>query len=151
MKPAGVYECPKCGFKPLVHDDIPTDEQRKLALMKGEKRALTPSEKQAIWSEIKGYQKERELAGKPLSDGWCAHTYKDYTGVFPRGLNDIPREPGATIRNFIKSKFIRFAKGKAKGASKAEAVNRGQKKGKETKDAISALRTLRHGHNEVRA
>lgn len=116
MKPAGVYECPKCGFKPLVHEDIQTDENRQLCLIKGEKVPLTPSERQSIWSQIKGYQVEREFAGKPLSDGWCAHTYKDYTGVFPRGLKDIPHEPGPRIRSFIKAKFIRYAKGRAKGA-----------------------------------
>ncbi|THA18025.1 DEAD/DEAH box helicase [Rodentibacter pneumotropicus] len=117
MKPVGVYECPKCGFKPLVNDDVQTDDKRELAKLKGsKKRTFSAQDKQQIWSEIKGYQKERELAGKSLSDGWCAHTYKDYTGVFPRGLNDFAVEPSAPIRNFIRSKFIRFAKVKSQSA-----------------------------------
>ncbi|TNG94851.1 DEAD/DEAH box helicase [Pasteurellaceae bacterium USgator11] len=118
MKPAGVYECPKCGFKPLVNDDVETDEKRELTRLKGGTRTFTAEDKQSIWSQIKGYQKERELNGKPLSDGWCSHTYRDYVGVFPKGLHSTPCEPSAPIRNFIKSKFIKFAKGKAKSAPK---------------------------------
>ncbi len=30
MKPAGVYICPKCGFKPLVGEDVETDNTRNL-------------------------------------------------------------------------------------------------------------------------
>jgi DNA-directed RNA polymerase subunit RPC12/RpoP len=30
MKPAGVYVCPKCGFKPLVGQDVETDGTRNI-------------------------------------------------------------------------------------------------------------------------
>lgn len=34
MKPAGVYECPSCGFKPIMGEDVETDETRSLQKMK---------------------------------------------------------------------------------------------------------------------
>ncbi|EOO6570741.1 helicase-related protein, partial [Escherichia coli] len=81
MKPAGVHMCPKCGFRPLGGDDVATDRDRKLSRVNKGKREYTREEKQRWWSEIKGYQNYRNATGKPLSDGWCAHIYKEKFGV----------------------------------------------------------------------
>lgn len=113
MKPAGIYVCPKCGFKPLSGEDIETDGSRKLQRLGHKERIFTRSDKQSWWSQIKYYQRQRVASGrKPLSDGWCAHTYKEKFGEWPRGLSDFPMETGPEVRNFIKSKFIAYSKSK---------------------------------------
>lgn len=111
MKPAGVYVCPKCGFKPLSGEDVETDGSRKLQRLSRKERIYTRSQKQEWWSQIKYYQRQRVTTGKkPLSDGWCAHTYKEKFGEWPRGLSDFPMETGPEVWNFIKSKFIAYSK-----------------------------------------
>lgn len=110
MKAAGVYVCPKCGFKPLSGEDVDTDSSRGLKRLNRKERIYTRTDKQAWWSQIKHYQRQRSLKGKPLSDGWCAHTYKDKFGEWPNGLSDFPMETGPEVWNFIKSKFISYSK-----------------------------------------
>ncbi|PQQ22345.1 DEAD/DEAH box helicase [Photorhabdus hindustanensis] len=110
MKPAGVYVCPKCGFKPLTGENVDVDESRGLKkLGKGDK-IYSKEEKQSWWSQIKYYQRERENQGKPISDGWCAHTYKKKFGVWPHGLSDHLIEISPEVYNFIRSKQIAWAK-----------------------------------------
>jgi len=111
MKPAGVYVCPKCGFKPLMGEDVDVDETRDLKKMgKGEK-IYSREFKQSWWSQIKFYQQMRSATGKQISDGWCAHTFKKKFGVWPRNLHDTPVEITPDVSNFIRSKQIAWAKG----------------------------------------
>lgn len=58
------------------------------------------------------YQRTRAAQGRPVSDGWCAHTYKQKFGVWPRGLHHTPQQTAPEVSNFIKSKLIAFAKRK---------------------------------------
>ncbi|ARF51887.1 helicase [Pantoea stewartii subsp. stewartii DC283] len=116
MKPAGVYVCPKCGFKPVGGENVETDTSRKLHKLTGKKRIYTRSDKQAWWSQIKGYQRYRAMSGKkPVSDGWCAHTFREKFGEWPNGLSDYPMETGPEVAGYIKAKFIAFSK--ARGAA----------------------------------
>ncbi|WP_404704990.1 DEAD/DEAH box helicase [Yersinia vastinensis] len=114
MKPAGVYVCPKCGFKPLAGQDVETDTQRGLKKLGKGKRGFTQSDKQAWWSQIKFYQRQRTSMGKPVSDGWCSHTFHDKFSEWPNGLSDFPMEITPEVSNFIKHKRIAFAKGREK-------------------------------------
>lgn len=116
MKPAGVHCCPKCGHKPLGGEDVDTDTKRKLEALnkKNQPLALTRDDKQSIWSELKGYQRERAASGKPVKDGFIAHKYREKTGVWPKGLHDTPKVPSPEMRNWLKSQAIRYAKGRAK-------------------------------------
>ncbi|CNH89264.1 DEAD/DEAH box helicase [Yersinia massiliensis] len=114
MKPAGVYVCPKCGFKPLAGQDVETDTQRGLKKLGKGKRVFTQSDKQAWWSQIKFYQRQRTSMGKPVSDGWCSHTFHDKFSEWPNGLSDFPMEITPEVSNFIKHKRIAFAKGREK-------------------------------------
>lgn len=114
VKPAGIYICPKCGFKPLAGEDVDTDKSRGLKKIKKAKVTVTPEMKQSWWSQILYYQRTRSMQGKPVSDGWCAHTYKQKFGVWPRGLHRTPKEMTPEVSNFIKSKNIAFAKAKQK-------------------------------------
>lgn len=114
MKPAAVYVCPKCGFKPLVGEDVDTDTQRKIKKLGKGKDTFTKSQKQAWWSQIKFYQRQRQSMGKPVNDGWCAHTFFDKFGAWPNNLSDYPMEITPEVSNFIKHKQIAFAKGRQK-------------------------------------
>lgn len=114
MKPAGVYACPKCGFKPLGGEDVETDRNRKLSRLNKGTKVYNRDDKQRWWSELKGYQQYRASIGKPLSDGWCAHTYKDKFGVWPKGFDNTPKEISTEVHNFIKSKNIAYFKGRQK-------------------------------------
>ena len=119
MKPAGVYVCPKCGFKPLVGEDVQTDTQRNIKKLKKGEKVYTKSDKQSWWSQIKFYQRQRASMGKPVSDGWCAHTFRDKFNEWPNGLSDFPMEITPDVSNYIKHKRIAFAKGREKSAQNA--------------------------------
>ncbi|EBW6823756.1 DEAD/DEAH box helicase [Citrobacter sp. 50677481] len=110
IKPAGVYVCPKCGFKPIGGENVETDSTRKLQRLSRKEKIYTRSDKQSWWSQIKGYQRQRAMKGKPLSDGWCAHTFRDKFGEWPNGLSNFPIETGPEVWGYIKSKFIAFSK-----------------------------------------
>ena len=115
MKPAGVYVCPKCGYKPLAGEDIDTDAGRKLKKLGTEQRQPTKAEKQAWWSQIKFYQRHRQSLGKkPVSDGWCKHTFHERFGEWPNGLSDYPMDITPIVSNFIRHKQIAFAKQREK-------------------------------------
>ncbi|SQY59873.1 helicase [Escherichia coli] len=119
MKPAGVYVCPKCGFKPLVGEDVETDTQRNIKKLSKGATVYTKSDKQSWWSQIKFYQRQRTSMGKPVSDGWCAHTFREKFGEWPNDLSDFPMEITPEVSNYIRHKLIRFAKGKEKEALKS--------------------------------
>jgi len=114
MKPAGIYVCPKCGFKPLNGEDVEVDNTRRLKKMGKKDRMPTQAEKQAWWSQIKYYQIERATQGKTVTDGWCSHTYHDKFGSWPNGLHDTPMQITPVVSGFIKSKRIAFAKARQK-------------------------------------
>lgn len=112
LKPAGVYVCPKCHHKPLGGDDVDTDRTRGLTKLKGKEAKVTMEDKQQAYSEFLGYQKERAISGKPVSDGYVSHLYKSRFGVWPKGLHKTPKVPSHSTRNYIKSRQIAFAKSK---------------------------------------
>lgn len=112
IKPAGVYVCPKCGFKPIIGQDVEVDESRTLVKVKGKKKVYTMEEKQQFYSELKGYQRERAAQGRAVSDGYISHTYREKFGCWPKGLSAHTKPPGPEVRNFIRHKNIRFAKGR---------------------------------------
>lgn len=114
MKPAGVYVCPKCGFKPLVGEDIDVDTSRNIKKLSKKERTYTREDKQSWWSQLKYYQNQRATQGKPISDGWVANTFKDKFGVWPQGFHNTPQEITPEVSNFIKYKQIAFAKSRKK-------------------------------------
>ncbi|MBD2782588.1 DEAD/DEAH box helicase, partial [Xenorhabdus szentirmaii] len=114
MKPAGVYVCPKCGFKPLAGEDIDVDTTRGLKKLSLKEHVYTQEEKQSFYSQLKYYQNQRASQGKVFSDGWVSNTFKDKFGVWPRGLHDRPQELTPEVNNFIKHKQIAWAKSRKK-------------------------------------
>ncbi|EBH7155099.1 DEAD/DEAH box helicase [Salmonella enterica] len=123
MKPAGVYVCPKCGFKPLVGEDVVTDTQRNIKKLSKGGKVYTKSDKQSWWSQIKFYQRQRTSMGRPISDGWCAHTFREKFNEWPNNLSDFPMEITPEVSNYIRHKLIRFAKGKGKAGVSAETAS----------------------------
>ena len=111
MKPAGVYVCPKCGHKPLRGEDVDTDTSRKLNKLGKNQHQSTKAEKQSWWSQIKFYQRQRASLGRPVSDGWCAHTFREKFGEWPDGLSNFPMEITPEVNNYIRHNLIRVAKG----------------------------------------
>ncbi|EOA3027110.1 DEAD/DEAH box helicase [Yersinia enterocolitica] len=144
MKPAGVYVCPKCGFKPLVGQDVDTDTQRGLKKLGKGKRVFTQSDKQAWWSQIKFYQRQRSSMGKPVSDGWCSHTFHDKFSEWPNGLSDFPMEITPEVSSYIKHKRISFAKGREKLKSPDQQCNTGNI------DATTAIIEAKNHLEEIR-
>ena len=141
MKPAGVYVCPKCGFKPLVGEDVETDVQRNIQKLKKGEKTYTKSDKQSWWSQIKFYQRQRFSMGKPISDGWCSHTFREKFGEWPNGLSDFPMELTPEVNNYIRHKIIKFAKGRERAAAQPE--NHKPEQGAETTtQIISAKRQV---------
>lgn len=114
MKPAGIYICPMCGFKPIAGQDVATDTTRKLKKIGKADDAITPEMKQSWWSQILFYQKSRAMQGKPLSDGWCSHVYRKKFNVWPKGLGNSVQEITPEVANFIKSQQIAYSKQRAK-------------------------------------
>lgn len=108
MKPAGVYICPKCGFKPIVGENVEVDETRELSALK-KKKIPTKEDKQSFYSQLIAIRME-----KSYKDGWEANQYRNKFGVWPKGLSKIPREPSKEVRNYVKSRQIAYAKSKNK-------------------------------------
>ena len=52
VKPAGIYICPKCGFKPLAGEDVETDKSRGLKKVSKAEVKYTAEQKQSRWSQI---------------------------------------------------------------------------------------------------
>ncbi|MBI6547817.1 DEAD/DEAH box helicase [Xenorhabdus lircayensis] len=114
MKPAGVYVCPKCGFKPLAGEDIDVDTSRTIQKLSTKERTYTQAEKQSFYSQLKYYQNQRATQGKFLSDWWVKYTFKEKFGDLPRGLHDTPQELTPEVNNFIRHKQIAWAKSRKK-------------------------------------
>lgn len=124
LKPAGVYQCPKCSHKPLGGEDVDTDTTRQIQSLKS-KLGPTTQDKQTFLSELCGWQKERAVAGKPVKDGAIGFKFKQKFGHWPDGLHRSAKVPSPDTRNWIKSQNIRYAKGKAK-AQTPEQVQQGK-------------------------
>lgn len=117
LKPAGVYVCPKCGFKPLTGENVEAKEEIGLKKLKGKNKTYTMEEKQMFYSQLLGYQREQRAIGKDVKDGRIAHLYRAKFDVWPKGLSSNMCAPGIEVRNFIKSQTIRYIKGSQKNAN----------------------------------
>jgi len=106
LKPAGVHKCPACGFAPAKREDIEVIDGD-LVQLSGGKLKADHATKQAFWSGLLWYCDHQ---GK--TEKWALATYRNKFGVWPRGLEAVPRPPDAQCRNFIKASMIRWIKGK---------------------------------------
>ncbi|HGJ5882690.1 hypothetical protein [Arsenophonus sp.] len=107
----GFRSCPACGFQFGVGESEYSLEEDGLELIKVRRAEYLCSkeEKQDWWSQLKYYQEYRKSIGKPISNGWCSHTYREKFGCWPEKFDDTPKELTRVVNHFIKSKMRAFA------------------------------------------
>ena len=112
LKPPLVVECPSCGFVPERQSEIdPVDGE--LVQVGGEavapkKAEASRAEKQLWYSSLLAIAQERGY-----KRGWAANQYREKFGAWPRLLAEIPTDPPAHVRSWIKSRQIAYAKRRA--------------------------------------
>lgn len=118
LKPVGVHACPKCGFAPERKSEVGVSEGT-LTLVK---RKASQLEKQDAYSQLLAV-----CRAKRYGSGWLAHKYRALFGVWPRGMEQVPKEPTPEISRWLVSQAIRYAKSKEKAdANKRQGVGDGQ-------------------------
>jgi len=103
VKPPRTPVCPKCGHVARVKSEI-VAEDGELELV-SKKRKVKIEDKQRVYSELLSIRLARGYA-----EGWTARKYRDYFGVWPKGLRDVCAEPSKEVRDFVTASNIRFAK-----------------------------------------
>jgi superfamily II DNA or RNA helicase len=100
-----VHKCPVCGFapEPKVNVDVRAGD---LVLLT-KKAKPQKIDKQTFYSQLLGVARDR--GHKP---GWVSHKYREYFGVWPRGMKDIPAPASSEVMGFLKHLQIRDAKRK---------------------------------------
>ena len=114
MKPAKVYICPACGFKPERISDVETapgelvELRGKQKQKKAKAHVWTKEQKGQFYGELKalefqyGYKK-----------GWAAHQYREKHGVWPNHYNDVPMsEPSQFTINYVRHRQMKRAFGR---------------------------------------
>ena len=99
------YKCPCCGFTPKKKDAVIDVE--KGDLLEVTRTKITMVDKQKLYSELLYVEVE-----KGYKRGFAAQMYRNKFGVWPKGLNDIPRIPSLDTMNYIKSRMIQFTNGR---------------------------------------
>lgn len=109
--PYGVQICPKCGFKRQAQANVETEAgtlkkiKKKKSPAELRNKEMDNDEKQEFYSCLLKYCKDK---GK--SDGYAAHTYKDYFGVWPNAREKLLSDyVSDTVLSYIKSKNIAWA------------------------------------------
>lgn len=115
MIPYGVRVCPKCGAVPVVQDATKVGDGQLEKVQR--KEVFTHEQKQEIYSSALGLAEQRGY-----SDGWASHLYRDITGVWPKGLDNVTMVPVERVLNMAKHKAIKWAKRKDKGNDEAAHV-----------------------------
>lgn len=103
MRPAKVHACPKCGFAPERQSEVVVGDGDLVRVARKSKAG--PGEKQAVFSQLLAIATSRGY-----SEGWVAHKFREFFGVWPRGLHQMHAEPTPEILSFVRSSAIRFAK-----------------------------------------
>lgn len=106
VRPAGVHQCPKCGFAPARQSDVEVRDGELRKLDRKGKKPATPDRKQHVYSQLL-----QVARNKGYSPGWVAHKYRAMFEVWPRGMRDVPATPTAELLSWLRSQQIRFAKG----------------------------------------
>jgi superfamily II DNA or RNA helicase len=108
-KPAPV--CPNCGFAYPKKSNV-VHEAGELVALAGS--GASKGDKQDVYSQLLHIVTERGY-----KDGWAAHKFKERFGVWPRGLEDVPKPPTQPILNWIRSRQIAYSKSVKKNERRA--------------------------------
>jgi superfamily II DNA or RNA helicase len=107
LRPASTPVCPHCGFVAKPGNRIKPIEGELYELRKDKARVFDP---ERVFGELKFIARARGY--KP---GWAWHQYKEYTGEFPRGLdNVVPRPPSPEMNRWLLSRRIAWAKSRSR-------------------------------------
>ncbi len=100
-------DCPSCGyvFPPPSSDVYVADGELAELGSGGKLRKVKFDEKQSFWSGLLYLAEER---GRARS--WALANYKNKFGVWPRNLKDKPEYPTKSVKDFVKSRSIAWAK-----------------------------------------
>lgn len=106
VRPAGVHQCPACGFEPQRQSDVEVADGELCKLDRKAKKPATPDRKQHVYSQLLHVARN-----KGYLPGWVARRYRAMFGVWPRGMREVPATPTDELLSWLKSQQIRFAKG----------------------------------------
>lgn len=107
MRPAGVHECPKCGFKPECQSDILVGDGELVRLER--RKPIKKEAGQHVYSQLLAYAES-----KGFKTGWAYHKYAEFFGRYPNGLRQVPATPTLEILGWIRSRQIAGAKAREK-------------------------------------
>ena len=108
------HKCPVCGFAPEKINTIEHAPGELKILTKKEKAKeakLAGLDKQHVYSEL--FYMANEHGYK---QGWIANKYREIFGFWPKGMQDVGRQPSLVVSNMVKASNIRFHKARAKNA-----------------------------------
>jgi superfamily II DNA or RNA helicase len=108
-----VHTCPVCGFATEKQSGVEVQDGELVLLDKRNTKA-TKMDKQAFYSQLLAI-----ASTKGYREGWISHKYREYFGVWPKGMEDVAAEPTEEVRNFLKHLQIRHAK--SAGGARAAA------------------------------
>lgn len=100
--------CPTCGHERVPVAGVDTVEGDLVEVTK-KKAEATKEDKQRFYSMALWLAFDRGY-----SKGWAAHFYRGKYGVWPRRLDEVPRQPDQAFINYEKSRRIAWAKAKQK-------------------------------------
>lgn len=116
LKPPRTAKCPACGFIAEHHSKIECTDGELKEIKRGKKGAKaepTIFEKREWYGGLQFIAMERGY--KP---GWVGNQYREKFGVWPRDMAEVlPTEPSPRIRSWVKSRQIRYAKGRQKATA----------------------------------
>lgn len=113
LKPAGIHQCPSCGFAP-ERQSVIEERSGDLVQINGKRQASQQPDRQTFYSMLLWVQQERGY-----KQGYAAAKFKDRFGVWPDRLSTVTVPPDAAMLNWLKSRQIAFAKRRQKEARNA--------------------------------
>lgn len=124
-KPKKPFKCPHCNAVipygrtkcPICHATLKTPSKVRHAdgelieFISGKKKPVV-EDKQAWYSGFLAIAQERGH-----SEGWAAYRYKEKFGVWPRGVERVPRKPTPEMVKYDRHLRIRYIKGREKAVN----------------------------------
>lgn len=115
VKPAGVHQCPECGFAPKRRSEVTRSDgvmvelkrDKKITAAEKRNKMWTTQAKQFFYGELMTYQRDRNY-----SPGWVDNKYRSYFGVWPNKIKNEcrPMPLSRETQQWLRAENIRWAK-----------------------------------------
>ena len=114
VMPAGALKCVNCGYTPERKSDVMVRDGRLVDISAGSlKKAVVETQWDVCQKWYSGFL--YIAAERGYQQGWAAHKYKEKFGVWPSSIMSQEIEyPMQSVRDFVKSRAIAWAKSKNK-------------------------------------